>query len=1407
MVEWSLHPLRIPMKAPEFRHSRGAAPRQGLALCLLLALLHLPSLAIAQVELVFVCPCTVEHAAGTGTVTLKTSIKNLGNTTSGRLVLHINATIVADAKGIQTTHALDPLAPGAAMDTPIEVDIYLLERLLESGKAISFSLSLSDVKSEEPYRPRSWDSVKFPAVVPVMNSLGTVTSIDLPEARYLDDADGDGVSDYNENLMKTDPTDPYSKPDAPVLYIMALYTEAYAQSDSEPQATVIHHVEWTNMALKNSGVGFRYRLAKVRQTDHEIHPDGPLISLAQGRRTFSGVRAEAETAGADFVTLYTAPQEHLKWVCGLAASDGRSLLSDDEGWGGAFSMVSLGCRAYTLAHELGHNLGLAHDVREDSQRTGIFRWSRGHGVDHEFVTVMAYIRRYSAPSCSLWDDNIKCKMQLFSNPKVEKCGSSKSAPCGVERDKPFAANAALTLNTVMYKASQWAPDPPDDDGDGIINFLEALDSDGDGTLNVIDAFPDDATETADMDGDKIGDNKDTDDDNDGTPDVNDAFPLDPTETKDTDGDGVGDNADAFINDPQETSDTDGDGTGDKADTDDDGDGLTDTQEAILRTSPFKSDTDGDGVNDGIDAFPKDDRSSNFDADDDGVDAALDADDNDARVTWTRYRVTLAPDAIPRANLIATFDWTTEKPAEIRANTTKYEVTGVFANPAQNHWNLYSFARVGAASVSTTHLTYPAELGSQRRGTIKVKNVVIAGEYINFLATGGGDETDIGVSLFAAGTSTLLTDWKPSDCQGWIKDDSDWRHFDVSALTGRSVDIEIYDNEGDHRLGEIECNSISFDHFYQSDSTRGELVGTAIALPDTDGDGLSDVREAALGTNPNLPDTDGDNVNDGIDAFPLDATETTDTDGDRIGNNADPDDDNDGLTDIEEAALGTNPLVADSDGDNVNDGMDAFPLDDTETTDTDGDRIGNNADLDDDNDGLTDIEEAALGTNPLLADTDGDTVNDKMDVFPLDDSETTDTDGDQIGNNTDLDDDNDGLTDIEEAALGTNPLLADTDGDTVNDKMDAFPLDDSETLDTDGDRIGNNADLDDDGDGVLDTADAFPLDDTETTDTDGDRIGNNADLDDDGDGILDTADAFPLDDTETTDTDGDRIGNNADPDDDNDGLTDIEEAALGTNPLLADTDGDNVNDGADAFPLDDTETTDSDGDNVGDNADAFPNDSSETADSDNDGTGDNADAFPNDRTETLDTDGDRIGDNTDPDDDNDGLTDIEEAALGTNPLLADTDGDTVNDSMDAFPLDDTETTDTDGDRIGNNADLDDDNDGTPDTADAFPLDAIETLDTDGDRIGNNADPDDDNDGVGDARDVEPHNVAVAYEPDKGQVLLPDGMDARNVIGDFDDLAEIRAKAKYELTGVFANPDLTNWNRFEEEERVAAAAVNN
>ena len=201
-------------------------------------------------------------------------------------------------------------------------------------------------------------------------------------------------------------------------------------------------------------------------------------------------------------------------------------------------------------------------------------------------------------------------------------------------------------------------------------------------------------------------------------------------------------------------------------------------------------------------------------------------------------------------------------------------------------------------------------------------------------------------------------------------------------------------------------------------------------PDDDGDGLSDVQESALGTNPLQPDSDGDGVADGSDAFPLLSTESADTDRDGIGNHADPDDDGDGLLDVFEQVLGTHPLRSDSDGDGVADGRDAAPSQSGE-----GDAASAS---DQDGEGLLDTTEVRLGTNLTQIDTDGDGVSDQQDVFPLDRTESADSDGDGRGNNRDSDDDNDGLSDAIEQILGTNPTRSDTDGDGVSDRDDPYP---------------------------------------------------------------------------------------------------------------------------------------------------------------------------------------------------------------------------------------------------------------------------------------------------------------------------------------------------------------------------------
>lgn len=111
-------------------------------------------------------------------------------------------------------------------------------------------------------------------------------------------------------------------------------------------------------------------------------------------------------------------------------------------------------------------------------------------------------------------------------------------------------------------------------------------------------------------------------------------------------------------------------------------------------------------------------------------------------------------------------------------------------------------------------------------------------------------------------------------------------------------------------------------------------------------------------------------------------------------------------------------------------------------DNDGDGIPDGEDEDDDNDGVKDVNEPVIGTDPKNPDTDEDGCLDGDDDFPLDKDECKDNDGDGIGDNQDNDDDNDGLTDNTEKQIQTDKNNSDTDGDNVIDSQDDYPLDDS-----------------------------------------------------------------------------------------------------------------------------------------------------------------------------------------------------------------------------------------------------------------------------------------------------------------------------------------------------------------------------
>ena len=848
-----------------------------------------------------------------------------------------------------------------------------------------------------------------------------------------------------------------------------------------------------------------------------------------------------------------------------------------------------------------------------------------------------------------------------------------------------------------------------------------------------------------------------------------------------------------------STDSDGDGLNDSDEinthrthplvADSDHDGLSDGHEVnTLGTSPLLADTDFDGLFDNVDASPNT-RASSVDVDRDSVDARYDANDNDASVTWTRTKVSLTADATAAANLIATFDDTTEDAAAMRADTTKYTLTGVFANTSTN-WNPsdeYS-ARVGDAAVITDVTA---------TGAIKVNGVTIRGDYLNFLMAGGDGTVEAGIRLYVAGTAELLADWKPNTCNAirndrYLSDDTHWWHINVAALAGRSVDIEFYDNDSASY-----CGFLTFDHLYQSDSARGGLTVTAVSPNDSDGDG----------------------VPDSLDAFPLDRTEWTDADNDGLGSNTDADDNDSsvrwtrtGLTLPPDATVPAN-LIATFDG----------------TTDTPAEIRAQ----------TTRYAVTGIFHNPGL--TNWNSFDAISNAARVGDASVSTW---QIGGTTDAE--ATGTIKIRNVTLSRNRinfLMAGGDG-SVDVGVKILAAGTSVTLASW--RPNTCEDIYLKGVQHWQHFDVSGL------------VGEVVDIE-----IADNAtgdcghiafDHFYQSDTGI----GTEVGVAAIPEvgsarvtiDSDNNILQLDENAKEINRVIGRFDSPLVTLGAEGW----TATSDfaspagtdawegaSGTGRVGERAvstcklngesdcvEATGTLTSEAIQIDADypylslyvAGGDGAADVG---VRVLDSSGDKIP----------GLEYIP-STCGVRGDLSEAHrisfdlsgpgwaGQTVrlqifDNSTDAcgyLTFDHVYTTDMAAAiHLEEMTGDDRDSDGYPDDVDAFPDNSAEWKDSDGDGVGNNADafPNDpkevadrDRDGVGDNRDTDDANVSVAYEPDEGQTLLDEGKNARNVVADFDDPATMRRNpAKYELKGVFANPQLDEegWNRFETEDKQA------
>ena len=247
--------------------------------------------------------------------------------------------------------------------------------------------------------------------------------------------------------------------------VMVAYTPGFVTelgSQALALARIQNLVDITNQAYTASGVNQQIRLVDTVEVNYPdntsndsalddltgLDTNGNPVPIPASLQGIASLRVQY---GADLVSLIRSYDNATQGNCGvgwLIGGDQTQIVpSQSNAYG--YSVVSDGsnggyyCLDTTFAHELGHNMGNAHD-RANANEPGAYSYSYGYlgNGTNGFSTIMAYGTATDTP------------LAIFSNPNISTC---QNTPCGVADSASNSADNAHSMNNTAALIAQFEP--------------------------------------------------------------------------------------------------------------------------------------------------------------------------------------------------------------------------------------------------------------------------------------------------------------------------------------------------------------------------------------------------------------------------------------------------------------------------------------------------------------------------------------------------------------------------------------------------------------------------------------------------------------------------------------------------------------------------------------------------------------------------------------------------------------------------------------------------------------------------------------------------------------------------------------------------------------------------------------